>query len=661
MELPPPARAGLQLLAGFRVPVPAAWLGIDVAQRLCEAGLAVITADDRIRISPMARGEAANATDLLAVLRDDDLDEALFAEGIRLALIVGDAGRAVRYTTAVLDRAVLAGTAAAVVAPLMDHGAAADWVSTCRDPALRLMVEGGRLADVEAHLGPDDAPLLARWWVRIGQPERAVEALVDPPDLPSRVVVARALLHLGRPRQSLQLLQGAPRDRSPTTLDALEVEELTWLARVELDAPPPPLADLDVGAAGLIGLDRRLLRARIHLRLGHHGAATADLDAIRSGLVDRRAPRIWTQAEFLDALCAFYIGNHDRLAAQLRRLSDLGDLGNQTVWHHARIVEAIARSAWGEAEAVLEALGGSNHYGLRTMVASIAIQRGALDEAEEALAFATGESELFADDIDVLQRRIAYRRGQIPPPPRRRSPCLTIAASHLLLDGQIALDRGDAVAARALADQAEAILDQGQIGVYRPDAALLRADIAARGGRIDEALHLLDLAEAALPHPDAPASRTIEAARGRLTGQPVDPAPWRALPDPVAVAIATGRSPRFDPGWAGPRLRVAADGAAFQIDDTAPIDLARRRPLRRLLLRLAQATVDGQGPLDLAALLAAGWPGEQVVPDAAANRVHVALHQLRRLGLSGWIVHIPDGWILRSDARTEIVEELPTA
>jgi hypothetical protein len=45
-------------------------------------------------------------------------------------------------------------------------------------------------------------------------------------------------------------------------------------------------------------------------------------------------------------------------------------------------------------------------------------------------------------------------------------------------------------------------------------------------------------------------------------------------------------------------------------------------------------------------LLAAGWPGERVRYDAGANRVYVALAELRKLGLRDWLMNDGAGYRL---------------
>jgi tetratricopeptide (TPR) repeat protein len=85
-----------------------------------------------------------------------------------------------------------------------------------------------------------------------------------------------------------------------------------------------------------------------------------------------------------------------------------------------------------------------------------------------------------------------------------------------------------------------------------------------------------------------------------------------------------------------PHLRLALHGHAFAVGDGETCDLTRHPFLARILECLCAAHAQsGDECVDLSALFAAGWPNEKIAWDAAANRVHVALARLRKLGLSG--------------------------
>jgi predicted ATPase len=77
------------------------------------------------------------------------------------------------------------------------------------------------------------------------------------------------------------------------------------------------------------------------------------------------------------------------------------------------------------------------------------------------------------------------------------------------------------------------------------------------------------------------------------------------------------------------------------------VDLSSRAPLAAIVHALIEKRLEAPGqPLDTAALLAAGWPGEKVRAEAGANRVKVALSTLRKLGLRDVILHRGDGHVI---------------
>lgn len=68
---------------------------------------------------------------------------------------------------------------------------------------------------------------------------------------------------------------------------------------------------------------------------------------------------------------------------------------------------------------------------------------------------------------------------------------------------------------------------------------------------------------------------------------------------------------------------------------------------RRLLGHLArQAVADPERPIGADELIAVGWPEERMMAHSARNRLHVALHRLRRSGLGAALIAGPGGWRL---------------
>jgi hypothetical protein len=94
-------------------------------------------------------------------------------------------------------------------------------------------------------------------------------------------------------------------------------------------------------------------------------------------------------------------------------------------------------------------------------------------------------------------------------------------------------------------------------------------------------------------------------------------------------------------------LSVGPEARWFRLGDGAVVDLGRRQALRLLLAALIDRHQQTPGAsIDGPALLAAGWPGERVLPSAGSTRVRVAISTLRRLGLASAIVTDEDGYRL---------------
>ena len=91
---------------------------------------------------------------------------------------------------------------------------------------------------------------------------------------------------------------------------------------------------------------------------------------------------------------------------------------------------------------------------------------------------------------------------------------------------------------------------------------------------------------------------------------------------------------------------VSAGGAWFRAPGGPRVDLSRRPRLARLVDALAE-----RGALQVAEMFAAGWPGEHARADAQANRVRVAVAELRRLGLEILLWRRERGWFLGADVK----------
>ncbi len=260
--------------------------------------------------------------------------------------------------------------------------------------------------------------------------------------------------------------------------------------------------------------------------------------------------------------------------------------------HHLQGRLDEARAAYEGARAVVAAHGEPRLESfLRLYAGLLEAEQGALDDAERSLGEAArlnalvGEAR-YAGLIDAARAAVLAQRGR------------AAEAEAALADAGAALERA-------------------------ADAALARVLEVPRG--------LLDLAGGA-----------VEAARARLAV--VRDAPsfdarllGRLLANGVARADAEASA------W-----RVARDGRRFAPPGGDAVSLEHRAPLVLLLAALVdrRASQPGAG-MKVPDLALAGWPGERLLPEAAANRVHVALSTLRRLGLAPLIRR--DGGAYRLD------------
>jgi hypothetical protein len=153
--------------------------------------------------------------------------------------------------------------------------------------------------------------------------------------------------------------------------------------------------------------------------------------------------------------------------------------------------------------------------------------------------------------------------------------------------------------------------------------------------------------------------RLVAAARARIANasRPTDDGAlsWLAQSDDIRTAVRilehelqSFATPIAD---AAPRrgsaLLVGPEARWMRPPSSDVQDLRKRKALRLLLEALVVQHRDHPGAgLTLDALLAAGWPGERVVPAAGANRVYVALTTLRKLGLRGLLLSQDDGYLL---------------
>jgi predicted ATPase len=105
-------------------------------------------------------------------------------------------------------------------------------------------------------------------------------------------------------------------------------------------------------------------------------------------------------------------------------------------------------------------------------------------------------------------------------------------------------------------------------------------------------------------------------------------------------------------------VAVCARGTWFRTPEGPVVSISRWLALQNLLVRISeQRELAPNAPLNVEALVTAGWPGERIMQKAGATRVYTALSALRRLGLRRVLLRRSGGYLL--DPAVPIVRVTP--
>lgn len=421
-----------------------------------------------------------------------------------------------------------------------------------------------------------------------------------------------------------------------------DVDEALRMAREANDEEGVALALLEYGAAASFNRE--------------HDAAREAFLAVRATARKLSDTLLESAASNGLGVVEFYGGNPEgsvphflhaielarRAGSEVREASYASNLG------HAYTVIGDYEGARTQLEAVLAIARRRGDEGVWGIVlinlANVAITEGALDEAQ------------------------GYLREGLPRVQRIGAAILEAAGVASL--GQIALERGEFAAARArLAEATQLLLDCGDSHML-PQVSTLIALTHVLAGSAVLAREALAQCEAQAPKdPSLSAARELvrsmlRVVEARLGGEPARAAEdaTRALVEEIAarplrhseVLVQTLRiARRFleEPVEKAPeemrRLIVGTDVSYFEWEGWGRVSLRTRKPLRLLLGALVSRRIShpGQG-LGVEELARAAWPGETILPKAAANRVYDAVRSLRKLGLGRALVRRDGGYLL---------------
>lgn len=454
--------------------------------------------------------------------------------------------------------------------------------------------------------------------------------------------------------------------------DEIERHRLLWLRGAELLRTDRSAAERDLALA--MESNDPVLRARVRISQATAAFQIGDFEAIRSAIDDAipwaegaGAIQLIGRALHTRARARAQQGLSDGLIEQLslaiRRLEEGRDdvgrglalVDRAIAWRHAG---DLGRSR-GDL-ALAEVLLSESHHARGLMAVRGAMIGVGLLEGDEALTVSSaadaaesarmrGDTSLFVPALAMLGVALsAFGRSARAEEAFLESRSAAAAASMpyyvALCDlwrSMCALDRGDVARAESLLP-AEAPADQQRgIAGWRLVIALVRADPSARAlyremtfGEEPYELVLQAFAMSRLG--ELPLAQALAALDAHYSSH--DPA-TRLL-----VRVARGALEAASPAqtW-----QISRDGARLQPPGGPSIDLSRRGALKRIVSALLQASSEEPSrSLDVYAVLEAGWPGEQVLPEAAANRVYVAMATLRKLGLAPILHTCDEGYML---------------
>jgi tetratricopeptide (TPR) repeat protein len=421
-------------------------------------------------------------------------------------------------------------------------------------------------------------------------------------------------------------------------------------------------AAADPHAIGMVAKDRGMVLAES----GDNDAAIAMFDAALAAFRAAGDPR--EEAFTLAAIGARYLDQGALVEAKRhsrRALAMLEAIGDQRTEAWTLLLLATASLEEGDAD-------GASRHAER----ALAIVQTVGDRLTEGLALAVlGHASFEAGRLHVASEHYQRATERLEGASDFRNAAIVLGAraSVSALLGEPA--HAERLLARAV-DHARARGRPGDVEAVALFGAVLRArqaeDAAARG---DAALarRALEDVDAVIERVDRPESLVHRSDEVRLALRVARRAKRDAVPRIASMEDATdardapgasdanpsrdARDPRELEAREAP-LVLSEDGAWLRLP-SGQVHKLRARPVAARLLRvLVDRALESPGaPVAAAALIAAGWPGEKILPKAAQNRLYVSMTRIRQLGLGDLLQNDGDGYFLQSNLRVRIARE----
>jgi predicted ATPase len=390
---------------------------------------------------------------------------------------------------------------------------------------------------------------------------------------------------------------------------------------------------------GLVAKDRGMV-------LSESGANAAAIESFYAALAGFRAAGDAREEGFtLAAIGARYLDDGALAEAKrhitraLTRLETIGDQRTQGWSHLLLAIAALEETHAGEAQvhgeqalACVRAVGDRLTEGLvLSMLGNVAAEAGKLAEAMERYGQAAQLLEAASDERNAAIALGAWSA--------------VAAAAGEMAEAKRLLARANAfAAARGRPGDLVAIeLFAVVVRCREAEDAAARGDTQAAESTMRKATELVATVSGAESrvHKSDEVRFALRAARRALV---------EATPRVQAMLSPSGDQdkPGGSQGTTGSApFVVAEDGTWFRLPSGKVTKLRGKPVAGRLLRLLVDRALSAPGaPVPAVALIAAGWPGEKILPAAAQNRLYVAMTRLRRLGLGELLRNEGDGYFL---------------